>query len=98
MDPEIYEATMELRSFLFGNVYTNSEAKAEEGKAERLTEALYHHFCEHPEEMPADYVMIANAEGVERAVCDFIASMTDRYAISVYKKIFVPETWSKNNG
>ena len=98
MDPEIYEATMELRAFLFGNVYTNSEAKAEEGKAERLTEALYHHFCEHPEEMPADYVMIANAEGVERAVCDFIASMTDRYAISVYKKIFVPETWSKNNG
>ena len=97
MDDGIYEAMMELRAFLFANVYTNPEAKGEEGKAERMLESLYLYFDEYPERMPDMYVDIANTEGVSRAVCDFVASMTDRYAINLYKKLFVPSVWGGND-
>lgn len=93
MEEEAYEATVELRKFLFANVYLNPEAKGEEGKAENLLETLFWYFTEKPEKMPVDYRKTVDEEGVGRAVCDFIAGMTDRYAINLYKEIYVPKVW-----
>ena len=95
MEPDIYRATMRLRAFLFENVYTNPEAKGEEGRAESMLETLYHYFIEHPLELPTEFEETADEEGSARAVCDYISGMTDRYAINLYKELFVPKVWSK---
>ena len=97
MEEEIAQATNALRNFLFQRVYVDSAAKSEEGKAEALLETLYHHFFEHPEEMPADCRRTLDTEGVARCVCDYIAGMTDRYAINLYKDLFLPEAWHGRN-
>ena len=94
MQPEIQDATNRLRDFLFATVYTNSVAKAEEGRAKEMLGQLFMHFAKHPEQMPELYRRNAEAEGVERCVCDFISGMTDRYAIETYKKLFIPHVWS----
>ena len=94
MESEIQEATNRLRDFLFATVYTNSVAKAEEGRAKEMLGQLFVHFARHPEQMPELYRRNAESEGVERCVCDFIAGMTDRYAIETYRKLFIPHVWS----
>ena len=94
---EIAEATAELRSFLFAHVYRNSAAKAEEEKAKALLITLYEYFIKHPEEMPELYQRRIAEDGVGRCVSDYIAGMTDRYAIRTYEKLFVPEVWRGNN-
>ena len=93
MIPEIYDAMMRLRAFLTEHVYTNSAAKAEEGKAIELLISLYGYFTEHPEEMPALYLQILDREGIGRAVCDYISGMTDRYAVDLYRRLFIPDVW-----
>lgn len=93
MTPEIGEAMMEMRSFLFAHVYGNSPAKYEESKAVELLCRLYEHYVKHPEEMPDFYREHIEAEGVERMACDYIAGMTDPYAISTYRSLFIPEVW-----
>lgn len=95
MTPEIGEAADELRTFLFENVYHNSDAKAEDNKAKALLIALYEHYCRNPEEMPTLYRSNIESEGVERCVADFISGMTDRYAIERYTELFVPEVWRR---
>jgi dGTPase len=84
----------ELHEFLFEKVYKNPIAKGQEGKAEALLEQLYIYYVKNPDELPDDCRKIVEEEGVARAVCDHIAGMTDRYAISTYKKIFIPEVWN----
>lgn len=84
----------ELHEFLFEKVYTNPVAKSQERKAEILLERLYEYFIYHPGEMPDDSLKIAGEEGVQRAVCDYISGMTDRYAINTYKSLFIPEVWN----
>ncbi len=93
MTPEVAEATDELRDFLFKNVYFDSKAKKEEKKAMELLEALYSHYEQFPEKMPGIYKENLKTESVGRCVCDFLSSMTDRYAINLYKEIFIPSTW-----
>ena len=94
MSDEIGGAMMALRDFLFERVYMNSIAKAEDSKAMELLERLFDHFVKHPEEMPEIYYKNTATEPVERCVCDFISSMTDRYAIDLYKKLFIPNVWA----
>lgn len=94
---EVAEATNELRAFLFDHVYRNSVAKAEEEKAKALLVTLYEYFVSHPSEMPELYQCRIPFDGTERCVCDYIAGMTDRYAIRTYEKLFVPEVWRGNN-
>lgn len=93
MDDSLYSAMMELRAFLFERVYTNPEAKGEECKAEAMLLSLYEYFQENPDEMPAEFRITALAEGIPRAVCDYISGMTDRYAINLYKELFIPKVW-----
>ena len=93
MTADVGEATAELRKFLFDRVYYNPEAKKEEGKAIELVERLFDYFMRYPKKMPAFFVKNAEQEPLERCVCDYIAGMTDRYAIETYKEIFVPSVW-----
>ena len=91
---EIEEAMMELRSYLFNTVYMNENIKNNFDKAKRLVKALYYYFCEHQDEFRKLYDKpTKDGETIERTICDFIASMTDSYAISLYEKIFLPSRW-----
>ncbi len=93
MSPEIWAATDALRDFMFEAVYTNSKAKAQDGRAKQLLAQLFEHFVRNPEEMPALYRANLDRDGVRRCVCDFISGMTDRYAIDTYKALFIPRVW-----
>lgn len=93
MEPHIRKMTDELHSFLYENVYKNPIAKGEEGKAEEMLEKLYDFFYKNPERLPLEYRKTVDEEGVGRAVCDYIACMTDRYAVNLYKQLFIPDPW-----
>ena len=95
MESEVEEATMGLREFMFENVYINSLAKKEESKACDLLAAIWRYFVAHPEKMPEDNRKHLDAFSVERVVCDYIAGMTDRYALEVYNELFIPRMWGR---
>ena len=96
MTKEIKESTLNLREYMFKNVYIGSEAKTEEKKAMKCIEDLYDYFMQNPDKMPNEYVERIPVWGEETSVCDYIAGMTDRYAISEYMRVFVPSAWNKN--
>ncbi len=92
MSDEIYGAMMELRSFMFQNVYTSPVAKAEEEKAKGILKTLFETCLHAPEKLRAAGLrQIPFAD--EREVCDYIAGMTDNYAIYVFKTLFLPQGW-----
>lgn len=93
LSPGIAEITDQLRAFMFANVYIGSEAKREEVKAKHVIKFLYHHFIEYPELIPEEHRQKINNAGVERVVCDYIAGMTDRYAIAQFYGFFVPRSF-----
>ncbi len=95
MSPEVERAQSELRRFLFRELYVNPTVKSEEVRAEGVVTALYEYFLEHPAEMPRFYREIARQEDLPRAVCDYIAGMTDSYAVRVYRQLFLPKAWTK---
>lgn len=94
MSPEVSGALMGLRSFMFENVYQNPLAVSEEKKARNVVAALFEFYMEHPETMPEEYLAIAERDGKEMAVCDYIAGMTDRYAVMKFQELFQPKFWS----
>lgn len=87
--------TEKLHDFMYNSVYLNPEAKGEEGKAEGLLVRLYEYFILNPDELPKEFDETVKNEGVPRAVCDYIAGMTDRYAIRLFNRLFVPDSWKK---
>jgi dGTPase len=96
MSEEVYEATVELRSFLFERVYVGSSAKSQEIKAQKMLELLFEYFSKNVESMPEEFVAIGKKEGIERGVCDYIAGMTDSFAVHKFRDIFVPSSWPIN--
>lgn len=91
---EVEEAMLELRSYLFNTVYMNDKIKKNFDKAKKVIKELYEYFYENQEEFKVIYPRTPKeGETSERAVCDFIASMTDSYAITLYEKIFLPKRW-----
>lgn len=90
---EIGQATWELRDFMFKNIYIGSKAKLEEEKAIRVIEELYSYYMKNPNKMPKEFEDKIERWGIERVVCDFIAGMTDRYAIYEFTNIFIPSPW-----
>jgi len=84
-----------LRSFMFKNVYKSGRVKKEEdlAKVGVVIKALYDYFLEHEEMLPEDLQEVAKKEGINEAVKDFVAGMTDRYALSLYTDLFVPKAW-----
>lgn len=89
----IKEAHEKLHRFMFDCVYTNPVCKSEEIKAKDMLARLYETFCKHPERMPVLYRELAEKYSVERAVCDYVAGMTDSYAIRVFSELFIPKGW-----
>lgn len=93
MQPEIAQAMDRLRTFMFARVYTNPVAKGEETKAKDMLCRLFEYYMRRPEKLPADFLPQLDFDGMERIVCDYIAGMTDKYAIYKYSEIFIPTAW-----
>mgnify|MGYP004594719083 FL=1 len=91
--PSVNDYFDRLHEFMFERVYRNPVAKSQEGKAAFLVKTLYKYFCEHTDMLSDECKMVLEKEGTERAVCDYIAGMTDRYAIRVYEDLFIPYSW-----
>jgi dGTPase len=85
-----------LRKFMFDNVYRNPLAKQEEHKAIEMVKNLYHYYMEHEDKLPQEYLtmMQVNGDSKEQVICDYIAGMTDNYAVKTFQEIFVPESWN----
>ena len=93
LSPAVEKALKDLRSFMFENVYRSPVAKAEESKAKDMLCRLFEYYMAHPESIPEDFHPQLSFEGLERTVCDYIAGMTDNYAVDKYTEIFIPMGW-----
>ncbi|MHB8170917.1 MAG: deoxyguanosinetriphosphate triphosphohydrolase [Thermincolia bacterium] len=93
MSEEVWQATQRLRRWLFEKVYIGSEAKKEEAKAKRVIQMLYDYYSQNPEELPAELICRHDQCDVNRTVVDYIAGMTDRYALKVFQQLFLPVPW-----
>lgn len=93
MEDGIKKASMLLRDFMFEHVYKNSKAKTEESKAKEILMRMYEYFLQNPKRMPEEFYSQIDREGIHRVVCDYIAGMTDNYAIAIFEELFVPKTW-----
>lgn len=96
MSVDFQFAMDELRRFMFERVYNDSWRTGEENKCDYLIRHLFEHYMLHPSEMPIEFIEIAYKEGNERAVIDYIASMTDRFALRQFQRIFIPKSFSIN--
>ncbi len=95
MAPKIYESFVQLQQFLYEAVYINPVVKAEESKAEDIVKILYDYFINHKEKLPPEYGEVCRIEGAATAVCDYISGMSDRYAIQLFTRLFVPKGWQR---
>jgi len=95
LSPIFAEALDNLRTYLFTNVYNSTEVRgvSDLDKVERIISSLYKYYIEHPDEMPGIYKQIEKEDGTEVAVKDLVSGMTDRYALNLYDKLFVPQGW-----
>jgi len=93
LSPRVDVALRDLRSFMFERVYRNPVAKGEESKAKDMLTALYEFYYTHPESLPEDFQPQLSFDGMERTVCDYVAGMTDNYAVDKYTEIFIPAGW-----
>jgi len=95
MSAEIREAMIALRNFMFKSVYLNPKAKSTEGKAIHLVKSLYNYYSNNIYSLPSQFLEQLDDEdnNPERIVCDYIAGMTDSYAVQKFQEIFVPEAW-----
>lgn len=95
MSESVEKAMFDLRRYMFENVYTNPVAKQEEKKVSNLIHQLYEYYIHNIEQMPSEFLMLIDGgEAQQRVVCDFIACMSDRYAVNLYKDIMIPKSWS----
>lgn len=95
MSEGMEKAMKDLRAWMFAHVYSKSVAKEEEGKAQRMLEFLYDYYMAHVEMLPGEFLELMELRGEkkERIVCDYIAGMSDRYAIDMFEQLFVPKAW-----
>lgn len=96
MSPGMEEAMRGLRRWMFENVYRNEIPKAEEGKAQQMLASLYEYYLKHIDRLPAEYLRLMEKRGEKktRVVCDYIAGMSDIYAIDQFEALFVPKRWN----
>ena len=93
MDADVLEAYDALHEFMYEAVYLNDYAKREEKKVPHLIESLFGYYVRHPDRLPESMREIAEADGREQAACDYIAGMTDRFAVDLYSNLFIPKAW-----
>ena len=94
MSNDIETAHKALRQFMFERVYRNPIAKGEEKKAKAMLHRLFEYYMRHPEKLPVDFHPQLSFDGMERTVCDYIAGMTDKYAVDKYAELFIPSGWN----
>ena len=94
MGEDVQEGFDCLHTFMYQRVYLNSVAKQEEAKVPNMLGTLYGYLLS-PGKLPEEMAFIAETEGVERAVCDYIAGMTDQYAVDMFRRLFIPQAWSR---
>ncbi|MBS1385026.1 MAG: deoxyguanosinetriphosphate triphosphohydrolase [Flavonifractor sp.] len=88
------DAMHELREFMFEYVYRNPVAKGEEGKAQDMLRRLFEYYRADPDKLPPEFQEIRMEESPERAVCDYISGMTDKFAVEQFGEAFIPKAWS----
>ena len=94
LSPAVDNALKELRAFMFERVYRNPIAKGEEARAKDMLQRMYEYYINNPEALPEDFHPQLSFEGLERTVCDYIAGMTDNYAVDKFTEIFIPMGWN----
>lgn len=96
MSEGMEDAMQGLRKWMFDNVYKNEIPKAEEGKAQQMITQLYDYYMKHVDKLPMEYVLLIvnTGEKKSRVVCDYIAGMSDIYAIDQFEELFVPKRWN----
>lgn len=96
MSEECDKATLGLRKFMFDRVYlTNPEKRAEEAKVIHIIELLFELFRQAPEEIPRIYLLRREQDGLDQCICDYIAGMTDKYAVGIFEAHYIPHSWAK---
>ena len=95
MSPRVLEATNAVREYMYANIYLRGPAKEDDSKVVYMIGELYRYFIDHPEQLPEDLRRICSERGepTERAVVDYIAGMTDRFALKTFNDLFIPRTW-----
>lgn len=93
MSPLVEEAMNGLREFMFEKVYRDGWRDPEERRCDYIIRALFDYFCQHPGEMPEEYIVLTYHDGLERGVADFLSGMTDRYATRRFTELFVPSSF-----
>jgi len=93
LSPAVQTALQDLRSFMFERVYRNPDVKGEEAKAKDMIKRMYQYYMDHPEALPLDFQPQISFEGMERTVCDYIAGMTDNYAVDKFTQLSIPMGW-----
>ncbi|MFQ9985703.1 MAG: deoxyguanosinetriphosphate triphosphohydrolase [Lachnospiraceae bacterium] len=96
MSPEMQEAMTGLRKFMFDHVYQNPTAKSQEKKAQHMLQELFSYYNRHLHELPEEYIGYIEQRGEhpERVVCDYVAGMTDSFAIRKFEELYIPHAWS----
>ena len=94
LSPVVDNALKTLRSFMFERVYRNPIAKGEEARAQDMLQRMFEYYISSPEALPEDFHPQLSFEGLERTVCDYIAGMTDNYAVDKFTQIFIPVGWN----
>jgi len=93
MSAQVESAMNGLREFMFEKVYRDGWRDPEEHRCDYILRAMFSYFCDHPGEMPEEYIMITYRDGLERGVTDFLSGMTDRYATRKFRELFVPSSF-----
>lgn len=94
MSEEVGQAMKDLRAFMFQRVYKNPDAKQEEIKAKELLITLYEYYRKHIDELPAEFLeLVDSGEKEDRVVCDYVAGMSDRYAMEIFQQLYMPKQW-----
>ena len=94
MSPDMREAVDVFTTFMYEGVYYNPIAKGEERKVQNILGSIWEYYVNHIDELPVVYQSIADDEGPQRAVCDYVSGMTDSYALEVYSELFIPAAWT----
>ncbi len=95
LSDDCWDALLRLRKYMFEMLYTNEVVKGEESKASEIIKILFNHFMENDKELPKEFIiMMENGEDKIDVVCDYIAGMTDNFAVETFKRIFIPHSWS----
>lgn len=95
MSPDVEKAMADLRKFMFEHVYLNPKAKGEEEKAVHMIQQLFEFYMKHLELLPGQFhdALVCSDDPQEQIVCDYIAGMTDNYAVKKFEEYFIPESW-----